>query len=314
MKTLIVPPEDSGERLDTWLSEREPELSRSRLQSLIRAGCILLNGHPAKPSQKVAAAMTISVDVPPPVSTELVAQEIPFEVLYEDDDIIVLNKPAGLVVHPAAGHASGTLVNALLAHCPNLAGIGGEKRPGIVHRLDRDTTGAMVVAKNDMAMHALVSQFRQRQMEKEYLALVWGRLAPLTGRIETPIGRNPHNRKAMSATAASGRPAITVYETLELFVDTSLVKVRIETGRTHQIRVHMAFLGHAVVGDPQYGRQRNAVLPIPVPGRQMLHAVRLGLRHPRTGETLRVEAPVPDDMRIVIETLRNQNQQDRGAP
>ena len=307
MKTLIVSPDGRGKRLDAWLSEQEPDLSRSRIQSLIRAGSILLNGCPTKPSQKLVREMAVRVDVPPPVSSELVPEDIPLDVLYEDADVVVLNKPAGLVVHPAAGHASGTLVNALLAHCPDLAGIGGEKRPGIVHRLDRDTTGVMVVAKNELAMHGLVSQFRQRQVEKEYLALVWGRLAPTSGRVETPIGRNPHNRKTMSATSGSGRLAITTYQTIELFRDTSLVTVRIETGRTHQIRVHMAFLGHSVVGDPQYGRQRYQVLPISVPTRQMLHAIRLGLNHPRTGERLIIEAPVPDDMRVLLETLRNQS-------
>ena len=307
MKTLIVSPDGRGKRLDAWLSEQEPDLSRSRIQSLIRAGSILLNGCPTKPSQKLVREMAISVDVPPPVSSELVPEDIPLDVLFEDADIVVLNKPAGLVVHPAAGHASGTLVNALLAHCPDLAGIGGEKRPGIVHRLDRDTTGVMVVAKNEFAMHGLVSQFRQRQVEKEYLALVWGRLAPTSGRVETPIGRNPRNRKTMSATSGSGRLAITTYQTIELFRDTSLVTVRIETGRTHQIRVHMAFLGHSVLGDPQYGRQRHQVLPIPVPARQMLHAIRLGLNHPRTDERLIIEAPVPDDMRVLLETLRNQS-------
>ena len=305
MKTLTVPPEGSGKRLDAWLSEQEPDLSRSRIQSLIRAHCILLNGRPTKPSQKLVPALVIRVDVPPPVSPELRPEAIPLDVLYEDADIIVLNKPAGLVVHPAAGHASGTLVNALLAHCPDLAGIGGEKRPGIVHRLDRDTTGAMVVAKNEFALRALVNQFRQRQVSKEYLTLVWGHLAPAAGRVETTIGRNPHNRKTMSATSGSGRLAVTTYETLETFRDTSLLNVRIETGRTHQIRVHMAFLGHSVVGDPQYGRQRPQVLPVPVPARQMLHAVRLGLSHPRTGARLIMEAPIPDDLRVLLETLRN---------
>jgi 23S rRNA pseudouridine1911/1915/1917 synthase len=250
--------------------------------------------------------MEVGVDIPPPVTPELLPEAIPLDILHEDADIIVVNKPAGLVVHPAAGHASGTLVNALLAHCPDLTGIGGEKRPGIVHRLDRDTTGVMVAAKNEVALRALVNQFRHRQVTKEYLALVWGHLAPPSGRAETLIGRSSRDRKKMSATPSSGRPAVTVYRTLEVFAGTSLLSVAIETGRTHQIRVHMAYLGHPVVGDAPYGRQRRDVLPVPVPARQMLHAFRLGLKHPRTGKDLTFEAPMPEDMRLLLETLRKE--------
>jgi 23S rRNA pseudouridine1911/1915/1917 synthase len=304
MKTIIVPPEGAGKRLDAWLGTQDADLSRSRIQDLIRSGHIRLNGRVAKPSQKLSLAMEISVDPPAAVDTELLPEFIPLDVLHEDSDLIVINKPAGLVVHPAAGHASGTLVNALLAHCPDLTGIGGEKRPGIVHRLDRDTTGVMVAAKNELALRGLMNQFRHRQVTKEYLALVWGHLSPPSGRAETLIGRSSHDRKKMSATPSSGRPAITVYQTTETFAGASLVSVVIETGRTHQIRVHMAFLGHPVVGDTQYGRPRRDLLPVPIPERQMLHAFRLGIRHPRTDQVLTFEAPLPADMRDLLAALR----------
>jgi 23S rRNA pseudouridine1911/1915/1917 synthase len=307
VKQVPVTPDGAGKRLDAWLSTREPDLSRARIQELIRAGHILLNEQPTKPSHKLAAGQVIALTIPPAVAVDLKAENIPLEILFEDQDLIVLNKPAGLVVHPAAGHADGTLVNALLAHCPDLEGIGGEKRPGIVHRLDRDTTGAMVVAKNETAMRSLVNQFRHRQVTKEYLALVWGHLAPAAGRTETLIGRNPRDRKKMCTRPdpSSGRQAITVYQTIETFADTSLVKIQIETGRTHQIRVHMAFLGHPVVGDQQYGRPRRDVLPVPVPDRQMLHAARLSFTHPRTGQARTFEAPMPTDMSELIDALRS---------
>jgi 23S rRNA pseudouridine1911/1915/1917 synthase len=207
------------------------------------------------------------------------------------------------VVHPAAGHAAGTLVNALLYHCRDLAGIGGELRPGIVHRLDRDTSGALVVAKNESALRDLVRQFKARQVRKEYLALVWGQPRPAAGRVETLIGRSPRDRKKMSAQPKSGRPAVTLYETLENLGPAALLRVRIETGRTHQIRVHLAHLGHPVVGDREYGHKRPAPLPAPVP-RQMLHAERLSCVHPRTGGLLVFSAPVPPDMQTLLAALR----------
>jgi 23S rRNA pseudouridine1911/1915/1917 synthase len=304
MKTRPVTPDGKGQRLDAWLSLVEPDLSRARIQDLIRAGNITLNGEKAKPSQSLATGQEIQIDIPPVVQIALKPESIPLEILYEDSDLIVINKPAGLVVHPAAGHASGTLVNALLGHCTDLAGIGGEMRPGIVHRLDRDTTGVMVVAKNDPVMRALSSQFKLRHTTKEYLALVWGHLNPPAGRVETLIGRNPRDRKKMCTKPDVGRPAITNYETREKFTDTSLLRIHIETGRTHQIRVHMAHLGHSIIGDPQYGRPRHDILPVPVPPRQMLHAVRLTFIHPSTDKALTFEAPLPDDMQRLIELLR----------
>ena len=305
MKIRLVSPDGKGHRLDAWLSVVEPDLSRARIQDLIRSGRITLNGKSTKPSQSLISGQEIQINIPAAVEIELQPETIPLNILFEDSDLIVINKPAGMVVHPAAGHASGTLVNALLAHCPDLAGINGEKRPGIVHRLDRDTTGVMVVAKNDITMRSLTSQFKLRQTTKEYLALVWGHLNPPAGRTETLIGRNPRDRKKMCTKPDIGRNAITNYETQEKFADTSLLRVRIETGRTHQIRVHMAFLGHSIVGDPQYGRPRHNILPVPVPTRQMLHAARLTLAHPSTGQVLSFEAPLPEDMNTLIHRLRN---------
>jgi len=304
----LVGREAAGKRLDAWLSTVEPTLSRARLQDLIRSGFVKVDGNPVKPSQKPAAGQIVTVEIPPPEDTDIKAESIPLDILFEDADLIVVNKPAGLVVHPAAGHASGTLVNALLAHCPDLAGIGGEKRPGIVHRLDRDTTGALVAAKNETTMRALVNQFKHREVNKEYLALVWGSLTPPAGRTETLIGRSTHDRKKMSAKPAVGRTAVTHYETIESFPGVSLVRIHIETGRTHQIRVHMAFLGHPVVGDQDYGRPRHEVLPGPLPRRQMLHARSLSFTHPRTGKPLTFEAPLPADFQTLIDQLRGKNQ------
>jgi 23S rRNA pseudouridine1911/1915/1917 synthase len=295
-----------GARLDVWLSEQIAALSRSRLQSLIRSGHVLVNGQPRKPHYELREGDAVEVTVPPPEPVELVAQEIPLHVLFEDDDVVVINKPAGLVVHPAAGHASGTLVNALLAHCGgSLAGIGGELRPGIVHRLDKDTTGVLVVAKNDAAMSGLAAQFKGREVRKQYLALVWGRPEPESGTIKTLVGRSPHDRKKMSAKPLRGRPAVTHYETMETFAEVSVLRLRIETGRTHQIRVHAAHIGHPVVGDRQYGRARGKVLPVE-PGRQMLHAERLAFTHPRTGLPLEFAAPLPEDFALLLRALREE--------
>jgi 23S rRNA pseudouridine1911/1915/1917 synthase len=303
MTRLTVPPENAGQRLDAWLHAGRTDLSRSRLQALIRSGHVTVNGRAVKPHLKLPAHAIITLEVPPAAPVEIKPEPIPLDILHEDADIVVVNKPAGLVVHPAAGHASGTLVNALLAHCRDLAGIGGELRPGIVHRLDRDTSGVLVVAKNEPAMQHVVAQFRQRKVKKEYLTVVWGALNPGAGRTETLIGRSSHDRKKMSARPATGRPAVTFYETLEVFPGASLLRVRIETGRTHQIRVHMAYLGHPVVGDAQYGRARKDGLPIRA-NRQMLHAERLTLIHPRSGQRVSFAAPIPPDMRELLERLR----------
>ncbi len=300
----IVDAGEAGERLDLWLARRRPEHSRARWQQLIRAGGVRVNGRPSKPHRRLAAGERVSWTEPEPMrETPLIAEDIPLHILFEDEEMVVLDKPPGLVVHPAPGHESGTLVNALLHHCADLAGIGGERRPGIVHRLDRDTSGVMVAAKTERAMTALQRQFRARRVRKEYRALVWGCPEPPVGRIETLIGRSPAHRKKMSARVATGRPAVTHYEVLETYETVSLLALRIETGRTHQIRVHLAHIGHPVVGDPIYGRGRRGALPLPA-GRQMLHAASLAFDHPRTGERLEFVAPMPSDMHALITALR----------
>jgi len=305
MKNLRLQVENAAPRLDRWLCGQLPDLSRTRIQALIAGGDIRCGGHPAKASQRLAAGDLITVELPDPAPMpELRAEAIPLAVLYEDADIIVIDKPAGLVVHPAVGHAAGTLVNALLHHCHDLAGIGGEVRPGIVHRLDRDTSGAMVVAKNEVAMHGLAAQFKAHTVHKEYLALAWGTPRPPAGTISTLIGRSERNRKKMSVRVACGRTAITTYTTLMVYGSASLIKVVIETGRTHQIRVHLAHIGHPIVGDSVYGLKRPPPLPAPAL-RQMLHAARLVFRHPRTGINLDFAAPVPADMAALLQALRD---------
>ena len=299
---LIATPDDAGLRLDVWLARCLPDLSRSRLQSLIKAGNVTCGGSAVRPRAKVTARLEVEIEIPAPVSVELARENIPLAILYEDADIIVIDKPAGLVVHPAAGHADGTLVNALLYHCDDLAGIGGERRPGIVHRLDKDTSGAMVAAKTEQAMANLGEQFKAGQVRKEYLAVVHGKPAPAAGTVKTLIGRSSHDRQKMSARPSSGRPAVTHYRVEESWGGMSLLRVRIETGRTHQIRVHMAHIGHPVAGDRQYGR-RQMTLPIPV-ARQMLHAETLAFHHPRTGQPLEFKAPLPADLKRLIQALR----------
>jgi 23S rRNA pseudouridine1911/1915/1917 synthase len=295
--------EERGLRCDVWLERCLPDLSRSRIQALIKAGHVTVRSQPVKPHAKVLAGMVATVEIPPPVPASVQGEDIPLDILHEDADVIVVNKPPGLVVHPAAGHAAGTLVNALLYHCHDLAGVGGETRPGIVHRLDRDTSGVMVVAKSDQALNSLTTQFSHGKVLKEYLALVRGLPAPTVGTVETLIGRSRHDRKKMSATPAAGRAAVTHYRLMEAFPGVSLLRVRIETGRTHQIRVHMAHIGHPVIGDPQYGGRRTAAAVWA--DRQMLHAERLVFTHPRSGATMEFRAPLPPDMTQLLAQLRS---------
>ena len=302
MQRIDALPSEAGLRLDVWLERRLPDLSRSRIQSLLRAGHITVDGGSAKPHKKVRAGMRADLKVPDPVPVAVRPQNLPLEVLFEDADVIVINKAAGMVVHPAAGHADGTLVNALLFHCRDLTGVGGELRPGIVHRLDRDTSGVMVAAKNDLALRNLQQQFKASRVEKEYVALVRGAPPRQEGRIETLIGRNRLDRKKMSANVRTGRTAVSQYKVEAAFAGVSLLRVRIETGRTHQIRVHMAHLGCPVIGDPQYGGRRSSA---PVwAERQMLHAQTLSFLHPRTGRRLRFHADLPQDMRELVTRLR----------
>ncbi len=311
--TFIVSENEAGTRLDAWLTHQAiacqaTALSRARIQALIHEGRVTVNGRILKDHYKIRSGDSITLAIPPPIATALIPQAIPLDILYEDADLLVLNKPAGLVVHPAAGHASGTLVNALLHHCDSLTSIGGEQRPGIVHRLDRDTSGVMVVAKSDRALAGLVNQFKQRTIHKHYIAIVWGQPIPARGTIETLIGRHRVDRKKMAVQSKTGRAAITHYEISERFKDFSLVRIRLETGRTHQIRVHMAHRGHPIVGDAQYGSRSIRLLPAPV-GRQMLHAETLAFTHPVTGNPLTFAAPWPDDFNALVAALRKLSSQ-----
>lgn len=285
-------------RLDKVVQERLPDFSRSRIEGLIKAGYVKVNGIAAiKAGQKVVESDVIAIELPPPVPPIPQPEDIPLNVLFEDSDILILNKAPGMVVHPAPGHASGTLVNALLHHCPDLAGIGGVVRPGIVHRLDRDTSGLMVVAKTQSAMDGLAKAFAtHKTVEKTYLALCHGRPRLESGRIENMIGRHPVDRKRMAIVEKDGKLAITNYRVERVIGPISLIECRIETGRTHQIRVHMASLGCPVIGDSAYGKSALDKRLSPVPARQMLHAWRLVLWHPVTGEKLSFEASVPADM------------------
>ncbi len=313
-------PEAAGERLDRLLAGALPALSRSRLKALIEEGQVSADGKPVtSPAAKVKAGQTFAIIIPEARPVALEGQAIPLEILYEDKDLIVLNKPAGLVVHPAAGNPDRTLVNALIAHCGSgleggLTGIGGEQRPGIVHRLDKDTSGLMVAAKTEAAHQGLVEQFAARTIERSYLALVWGLPSPAAGTITGNIGRSPRNRKKMAVLRRGGRPAETGYRVLKSFQNgkVSLVECRLKTGRTHQIRVHMAEAGHPLLGDPLYGRgdgRRAKALParaqaaLAALGRQALHAKTLGFQHPVSGDTLQFTCELPSDIGALIRSL-----------
>ncbi len=298
MKTLELVADRSGERLDSFIARRQPELSRSRVRQLIDEGLVSVDGKHAKPSAKVMNGSVVSVSVPPPVEMELEPEEIPLTIIYQDENVIVVDKPAGLTVHPAPGHPRGTLVNALLAACPDLRGIGGTLRPGIVHRLDKDTSGLIVVAKNDRANRALQAQLKAREVKKTYIALVRGVPQPREGMIEAPIGRNPKNRKKM-AVVANGRDAQTKYRVVEVLGDGeySLVEAQPISGRTHQIRVHLAALNHPIVGDATYGKKSELV------DRQFLHASKLDFAMPVSQRRIEFESPLPADLRRALQRL-----------
>lgn len=316
--SLRVDPTESGMRLDAYLSSHLDACSRSRASDLIRQGNVLVDGCRRKTGYKVKSDERITGTVPAPASLDLAAEPIPLDVLFEDRHLLVLNKPAGIVVHPSAGHPNGTLVNGLLYHCPDLDGIGAEKRPGIVHRLDKDTTGVLVVAKNDDAHQHLSGQFKARRVNKEYLALVAGVPAQSEGLIELPLGRHRQERKKMAVVGYGGREAVTLWRTKERFSGAALLTVTLRTGRTHQIRVHCLSLGHPILGDPVYGRRRSVLrLARTVPGlydivhplkRQMLHARRLEFTHPIDGERLVFEAELPEDMQSTLDALRSLNE------
>ena len=289
-------------RLDKFLTANLAEFSRSRLQGLIQDGFVSVNGQAAhKNGQMVEAGAVVQVRVPPPAPSSLEPEDIPLAIVFENQDLIVVNKAAGMVVHPAAGHHSGTLVHAALAHAPDIEGVGGEQRPGVVHRLDKQTSGLILLAKNEQAHRWLQDQFRLRKTEKFYLALVDGQPPTPSGRIEAAIGRNDTQRKLMAVTAPGrGREAVSEYRTLEAFAKHTLLEVHPVTGRTHQIRLHLAFIGCPVAGDLVYGHKK-ASLPL---GRHFLHAARLSIRLPGEAEPRTFEAPLPEELRAALEGLR----------
>ncbi len=315
--TIFVDTADHNRRLDAVVAAHLPDCSRSLAANLIGNRKILVENKPQKPGYRVKSGQQILVHIPEPEPVEYKPEPIPLNILYQDSDIVVLNKQAGIVVHPAPGHGSGTLVNALLYHCPDLEGIGGEIRPGIVHRLDKDTSGTMVIAKNAATLDGLAGQFKARSVRKKYLALVYGELKKDAGTIDFPIGRHPVHRKQMSTTTRKGRQAITSWRVFKRFQGITLLELTLKTGRTHQIRVHCSSMGHPIVGDPIYGPRKlfknldkkterlpagiiDLLKTIP---RQMLHAWQLGFAHPRTNETLSFESPLPQDMEEVMARL-----------
>lgn len=318
MHNLTVSETEGGARLDKWLSDHIAGLSRSRIQALLQAGQVEHRGATIDDaSYRVKPGDSFRLTIPALLDAAPQAEAIPLHVAHEDSELIVIDKPAGLVVHPAAGNWQGTLVHALLAHCgDSLSGIGGVRRPGIVHRLDKQTSGLLVAAKTDHAHAALAAQFAEHSVQRSYLAFVWGAPQPATGRIHTRIGRSPSNRQKMAVRPSGGREAITNYEILQRFGDAqkpliSLLRCRLETGRTHQIRVHMAHIGHPILGDPAYGGGRSRAKGLPpeaqtvIAGlnRQALHAASLGFRHPLNDETVSFSSPLPDDLAALLQVL-----------
>lgn len=293
--------EKSGERIDVFLARKYPEMSRSHLQKLITAEEVLINGKSRKANYKLSEGELVSLSLPEPEVINISPENIPLDILYEDSDIIVINKPRGMVVHPAAGVTTGTLVNALLAHCDDLSGINGVIRPGIVHRLDKDTSGVMVAAKNDAAHINLSEQIKNKTAKRVYWAIVFGNIKESSGTINGDIGRNPNDRQKMAIVTANGKPATTKFKVLERFGQYTLIECRLLTGRTHQIRVHMTSIGHPLVGDPKYGRGKS---PFKIQG-QALHSLNLTLVHPKTGKEMIFEAPLPEDMKKILSAMRS---------
>ena len=310
--TLTAGKADHGKRLDLFLTEHLPDTSRAQIQRYIRDGFVLLNAAQVKGGAKVREEDRISGQIPAPTASEVTPEELPIQFVYEDEHIVVVNKPPGMVVHPAGKVTSGTLVNALLFHVRDLQGVGGVLRPGIVHRLDKGTSGVMVVAKNDLAHEALVRQFKGREVKKIYLALVYGRVEGEAGAVTAPMGRHPTDRKRFSLRTRQPKEALTQWQVKERFEGITFVQVSPKTGRTHQIRVHMSSIGHPLVGDPLYAKERR-LAQIEAPhlrarikalGRQALHASLLAFRHPTTGKPVEFTAPMPDDMNEILEALR----------
>lgn len=299
---FIVYEENDGERIDSYLSSINDTLSRSFIQKLIKDNLVLANGKTVKPSFKVSTDDEISISVPESIVPDILPENIPLSILYEDDDVILVDKPKGMVVHPAAGHYTGTLVNAIMYHCgSSLSGINGVLRPGIVHRIDKDTTGVLICCKNDIAHNSLAEQLKVHSINRRYYALVQGNLKDDEGTIEGPIGRHPQDRKKMCINYQNGKPAVTHYRVLERFTGYTFIECRLETGRTHQIRVHMSSINHPLVGDTIYGAA--AKTPWKTEG-QCLHAHVLGFIHPRTNEYIEVEAPIPAYFEKILKDLR----------
>jgi 23S rRNA pseudouridine1911/1915/1917 synthase len=312
--TFAVSEEDAGRRLDAFLNEKCPDLSRNRIQGDLEEGRVLVEGRRRPKSFKLKAGHTVTYTPGQSTPMEAVAQDIPLDIVHQDDDLLILNKPAGLVVHPAAGHPDGTVVNALLHHCDGLSSVGDPLRPGIVHRLDRDTSGLMVVALNDRAHRHLAGQLKDRRLGRTYLALSWGTWDQDEGTLTGDVGRHPRHRQKMAVVHKSGRPAVTHYQVLEHHGFVQLCRVKLETGRTHQIRVHFAHNHHPIVGDPVYGDDSRAKSVhgldrgqaqqlVQTARRQMLHAVELELEHPASGEILHFRAEIPADMQRVLAVL-----------
>jgi 23S rRNA pseudouridine1911/1915/1917 synthase len=301
MEEKIIFEAEKEERLDVFLARKKNELSRSHIQKLIASGCVQVSGQNRKVNYKLKAGEQIALILPEAMAIDLVPENISLDILYEDEDIIVINKARGMVVHPAAGVFHGTLVNALLYHCHDLSGINGQIRPGIVHRLDKDTSGVMVAAKNDFSHLDLAEQIKEKTAHRIYWAIVVGNIREDAGIIHGDIGRHPSDRKKMAIVAINGKPATTKFRVLERFGKYTLVECRLLTGRTHQIRVHMTYIGHPLLGDPKYGRQR-AIFAIQG---QALHSISLELVHPRTKEEMSFSAPLPRDMQKILSALRN---------
>ncbi|WP_164121588.1 RluA family pseudouridine synthase [Sharpea azabuensis] len=291
--------EEKGMRIDKLLQKHFIDESRTTLQNWIKEGCVCINDKPVKASRKVEPNEVINVTIPDPVDTTIAPEDIPLDVVYEDHDVIVVNKPSGMIVHPSAGIYSGTLVNALLYHCDDLSSINGVNRPGIVHRIDKETSGLLMVAKNDKAHRSLSAQLEEHSVIRRYVALVHGVIPHNKGRIVAPIGRDPDDRQKMAVTDKNAKEAITNFTVLERFDDMTLIECRLETGRTHQIRVHMQYIGYPVYGDPKYGRRSDDTSH-----GQYLHAKILGFKHPTTGEQMLFEAKLPDYFEEKIEELR----------
>jgi 23S rRNA pseudouridine1911/1915/1917 synthase len=305
-RRVEVEPEHDGLRLDSFLTALLPDASRSQIQRLIKDGRVHGPSSELRPSTSVHAGQVFTVDIPAPVAAHPEPEALPLRIVYEDPDLVVIDKPAGMVVHPAAGHASGTLVNALLHHVKDLSGIGGELRPGIVHRLDRGTSGLMVIAKHDRAHHELTRQFSEREVDKEYVALVWG-VVQAGRRIDAPIGRDPEHRQKMSTRARRARSAVTRVTFARHLKGVSLLKVGIATGRTHQIRVHLSAIGHPIVGDATYGGVHRRTLPnlraVQKLERPFLHSARLAFTHPADGRRVEFDSPLPPDLQAVLDDI-----------